>query len=208
MSWISRAKDNLFKLSVEQNDFIEATKEFVYIGLVDNEDASYSCELCDHPNIRYEYTIKNTLNNNSMIVGSECINKFIDSVEEEGSMLLDDLGFVVDNDRLIKDKKEYFQRITVEMIEEHMWESNFKDSILRLVRKGDGLSPKQASKLNGVYYYHIKGDIKKESAFKNAIKINLRKHKNQHQLKMLNQRELQFVSMFLSSEQKKRLGVS
>ena len=205
MSWLSLAKDNLFELSEEKNDFIKATKEFVYIGLEDNEDASYDCELCNHKNIRYEYSIKNILNGNEMIVGSECINKFINSVEEEGSQLLDDLGAVVDNERLLKDKKEYFKRITVDLIENHMWESSFKQSILRLVERGEGLSPKQAKSLNGVYYHHIKGDDKKESAFKNAIKINLRKHKNQAQLKQLTDRELQFVCMFLSSQQKKKV---
>ena len=205
MSWLSLAKDNLFELSEEKNDFIKATKEFVYIGLEDNEDASYDCELCNHKNIRYEYSIKNILNGNEMIVGSECINKFINSVEEEGSQLLDDLGAVVDNERLLKDKKEYFKCITVDLIENHMWESIFKQSILRLVEWGESLSPKQAKSLNGVYYHHIKGDDKKESAFKNAIKINLRKHKNQAQLKQLTDRELQFVCMFLSSQQKKKV---
>ena len=205
MSWLSLAKDNLFELSEEKNDFIKATKEFVYIGLEDNEDASYDCELCNHKNIRYEYSIKNILNGNEMIVGSECINKFINSVEEEGSQLLDDLGAVVDNERLLKDKKEYFKRIAVDLIENHMWESSFKQSILRLVERGEGLSPKQSKSLNGVYYHHIKGDDKKESAFKNAIKINLRKHKNQAQLKQLTDRELQFVCMFLSSQQKKKV---
>jgi len=37
MIWLASSKQNLFKISVEKQDFIKASKEFIYIGLEDNE---------------------------------------------------------------------------------------------------------------------------------------------------------------------------
>ncbi|MGM0306857.1 hypothetical protein IGL08_002818, partial [Enterococcus sp. AZ082] len=71
--WLEHAKSNLLPLSEDKNNFFKAKKEWIYVGLFDNEEADFDCQLCAHKEIRYEYTIINKMNQNKMIVGSSCI---------------------------------------------------------------------------------------------------------------------------------------
>ena len=89
MSWVSRSAKNLLPLSKEKQDFQKALKEWVYTGdMYDLEAPSEDCELCEHPDIRYQFKIINQLNANELLVGSECINKFeISATDERGRIL-------------------------------------------------------------------------------------------------------------------------
>src|SRR5690625_260874 len=89
MSWLAIAKKNLIEKSEEKNDFLQAVKEFVYIDLIDNQEAQSSCELCNQPNIRYEYLVRNKNNGNELLVGSECIKKFVNELDNIDMELLD-----------------------------------------------------------------------------------------------------------------------
>lgn len=60
-------------------------------SLVCAEGPIASCELCEHPEIRYQFKITNRHNGNELLVGSECINKF-------GIAATDDLGRVLSAD--------------------------------------------------------------------------------------------------------------
>ncbi|MCD4912551.1 hypothetical protein [Enterococcus faecalis] len=46
--WLERAKINLLRLSENKDNFFKAKKEWVYVGIFDNEDADFDCELCGH----------------------------------------------------------------------------------------------------------------------------------------------------------------
>ena len=53
-----------------------AVSEWHVVGCHDNGDASGDC-LCGHEGIRYEFTIKNSVNGNELSpIGSTCILKF------------------------------------------------------------------------------------------------------------------------------------
>ena len=53
-----------------------AVSEWHVVGCYDNGDASADC-LCGHEGIRYEFTIKNSVNGNELSpIGSTCILKF------------------------------------------------------------------------------------------------------------------------------------
>lgn len=89
MSWVSRCAKNLLPLSKENQDFPKALKEWVYTGdMYDLEVPTEDCELCEHPDIRYQFKIINQLTENELLVGSECINKFeIVAIDERGCIL-------------------------------------------------------------------------------------------------------------------------
>src|SRR5512138_891238 len=88
--WAKRAAENLLPLSEEKRDLATAFKEWAYHqgDATDLGSDRADCELCDHPDIRYQFGIVNLLNGNSLLVGSECIQKFnIDVLDQEGRPL-------------------------------------------------------------------------------------------------------------------------
>ena len=89
MSWAQRSAANLLPLSVEQRQFPVALHEWVYAGdMYDMERPAGTCELCEHPDIRYHFKIVNRHNGNEMLVGSECINRFgISATDPLGNIL-------------------------------------------------------------------------------------------------------------------------
>lgn len=201
--WLKQATINLFKLSKEQEDFNKARLEWVYRGLEDNEYCDASCELCGHEDIRYEYTIVNKLNNNVMVVGSECIKKFTDDFKDE---FYDTEGNLVTAARLTKDKTEYFKRILADALDERLQSSNntFYKSVADKIKKDGKLSPNQLKHLRN--FYPTLSDMGKR-AFKSVVKVSLRKEKDQEQMAALRWYDLQFVAQFMSSEQRKRYNV-
>ena len=205
--WLENAKRNLFPLSEEKNNFIEATKEWIYRGLEDNNDAEMDCELCEHEHIRYEYTIVNTYNDNELIVGSSCIEKFIEHVEENDSALLDTEGEVVVKERMEKEKHEYWKNLTIEMLEEKLFSApgnDFKQNIITAVEDGTGLTCNQTKCLKNIYN-NLKDDSIAKTAMRNSIKVRLKKKTHKEQYFRLNESEKQFVRKFLSSAQIKRI---
>ncbi len=92
MSWVENSAKNLLPLSNEKKAFSTALREWLYDGdMFDLENPIEACELCEHPEIRYQFKIVNRFNGNELLVGSECINKF-------GITATDDLGNVLSRD--------------------------------------------------------------------------------------------------------------
>ena len=54
----------------------------------DLEEPAETCELCEHPDIRYQFEIANRHTHKTLLVGSECIHKFeISAIDEFGALL-------------------------------------------------------------------------------------------------------------------------
>lgn len=89
MSWEARAAANILPLSKEQRLLGVALGEWRYTGnFHDLEQPSETCELCNHPDIRYQFEIRNLYTEHALLVGSECINRFgIAATDEEGRAL-------------------------------------------------------------------------------------------------------------------------
>jgi hypothetical protein len=89
MSWASRVAANLLPLSYERADLAKALREWRYTGdYNDLDEPAADCELCDHPDIRYQFEIQNLHTGRALLVGSECINRFgIAATDEEGRTL-------------------------------------------------------------------------------------------------------------------------
>ncbi|KLA04841.1 hypothetical protein B4086_5799 [Bacillus cereus] len=201
--WMERAKKNLYKKSVEQSDFQKAREEWAYEGLEDNQDCIAECELCNHEEIRYEYIIVNRLNNNTMIVGSECIKKFTDDFQED---FYDVHGNLVKESRLLKDKALHLRKILHDALDARMEGSTntFYQSIVKQIKKDGKLTPNQLKHLNRFYQTLSE---KGQQAFKSVVKVSLRKDWEKEQVGKLNAYDRRFVVKFMSSEQRKRYGL-
>lgn len=111
MNWIERVKENVLPVSNEKYNIRKALDEWVYEGnMYDVEVADEICELCDHPNIRYQFEIVNQLNNNALLIGSECIIRFkISVIDKSGKKLSFDEAkkkVTKDKSRLVTEAKE------------------------------------------------------------------------------------------------------
>ncbi|MEC1782111.1 hypothetical protein [Schinkia azotoformans] len=111
MSWMERVKKNVFPVSNEKYNIRKALEEWIYEGnMFDVEVAEETCELCDQPNIRYQFEIVNSQNDNSLLIGSECITRFkISVIDEAGNKLsYEDAKKKVgkDRSRLVTEAKE------------------------------------------------------------------------------------------------------
>lgn len=89
MTWATRAAENLLPLSREKDDLAAALREWRYTGeFHDLEEPIENCQLCSHPDIRYQFQIRNLHTGNALLIGSECINRFgIAATDEEGRTL-------------------------------------------------------------------------------------------------------------------------
>lgn len=88
MNWVNRSSINILPLSKERQNLAVALQEWLYTGeMYDLELPEENCQLCGHPNIRYQFNIRNVLNDNELLVGSECINKFEINAVENGIIL-------------------------------------------------------------------------------------------------------------------------
>ena len=89
MNWASRSANNILPYSKNKKNLSAALSEWTYTGeMHDLEKPTETCELCNHPGIRYQFNIRNIHNHNELLVGSECINKFeIKAYDNEGSLL-------------------------------------------------------------------------------------------------------------------------
>ncbi|MEK5481027.1 hypothetical protein [Viridibacillus sp. FSL R5-0888] len=203
-SWVKRAMENLFKKSEEKENFQKARQEWLYKGLEDNQYCEAECELCNHEEIRYEYTIINKLNKNIMVVGSECIKKFTDDFKTD---FYDTEGNLVNEKRLSKDKKEYFKKILNESLDKRLANSNnqFYKDIAAKIKKDGKLTPRQ---LKSLYNFYPTLDKMGKQAFKSVISVSLRKEREKEQIATLRPIDLEFVAQFMTSQQRKTFDIS
>ena len=200
--WLQRAKSNLLPLSEDKNNFFKAKKEWVYVGLFDNEEADFDCQLCGHKEIRYEYTIKNKLNQNEMIVGSSCITKFIDHMAESHEHLYDTSGDTVTVQRVEQDKVDYWEKILFDALNSRFVRTEFQKSITKQIMEDGKLTINQAKCLRSFYNTLNQNE---KTAFRNIVSIKLRRDKHKDQYEDLTELEKNFILKLLSSQQKQRM---
>lgn len=76
-NWSETFKANLLTHSQDQSDLMVALSEWAHTGVVtDYGYAIESCQLCDHPQLRYHFKIVNRHTQASLQVGSSCIERF------------------------------------------------------------------------------------------------------------------------------------
>jgi hypothetical protein len=147
MSWIERVADKLSPLSNEQEDVREMLAEWYYTGnAYDLEEPIENCQLCSHPDIRYQFEIVNEHTGYELLVGSECIKRFRISALGESGDRLDEYESrqKVDRDRskLITDAKQ--RRVVNALVELSMEDEDFDiDSFINYYRERGAFTPSQ-----------------------------------------------------------------
>jgi hypothetical protein len=88
-NWIERVKESIAPLSFEADDVRKMLKEWYYTGNCnDLGGPCETCKLCGHPDIRYQFEIRNRDTSQELLIGSECITRFdISAVDESGELL-------------------------------------------------------------------------------------------------------------------------
>lgn len=204
MSWASRAAASILPLSREQNDLAIALKEWRYTGnFHDLEIAEETCELCSHPDIRYQFEIGNLHTEHTLLVGSECINRFgITATDDKGSTLsVAESKKKVGRDRrkLVEDaRKRRVVNNLVALVSADEKFANF-DSFLDYLQKRGAFTPKQMALL--LWRMNANGIKYRPSDFK----IILRRDREKDQILAMDDWQRDLLWPCLSSSQKKWL---
>jgi len=175
MSWASEAAASLLPLSRERRSLEKALKEWFYTDrFKDLEEAVETCQLCQHPDIRYQFEIENRHTGNRLLVGSECITKFeIDVLDEGGKKLGKDEA----RSKVLSHRRQLIEvarlkrvvRILIELGRTGgYWTADKVDSFIASYKSKDGFTPKQ---MLSVMWGLQKNRIKfRQSDFKLKIK--------------------------------------
>ena len=201
-SWLENAKSNLLPKSKEKNNFRKAKLEWQYVGLEDNQVSDYTCQLCTHEKIRYENTIKNNINANTLVVGSSCILQFIKTLADTNDYLTDQHGQVIDQKRLEEDKRKYWKSTLLKCLHSKFSNNGFQKSITSLIEDDKKLTIKQAVCMMEFY-----NSLEEEEkiAYCNVVQIKLRKIEQKEQYNALSPEKQKFITTIATPSQKKIL---
>lgn len=200
MSWASRAATNLLPVSREQDDLALALREWRYTGdYHDLETPSADCELCDHPDIRYQFEIRNLLTAEALLIGSECINRFGIAATDEEGQALDAAGtrqkVAKDRRKLVEDARN--RRVVSALVALAHIDTDFQiQSFVDYLQTRGAFTPKQLSiVLWRLSKFHIGHNPK-------DFKLTIKRKREKMQLRTLKDWELQRVMPCLSDSQK------
>uniref|UniRef100_A0A914DHC9 Uncharacterized protein n=1 Tax=Acrobeloides nanus TaxID=290746 RepID=A0A914DHC9_9BILA len=200
-SYIERVKENLFPLSIEKEDLSKAFKEWLYNeNAFDLEQDVEDCQLCNHPNIRYQFEIVNKHNENELLVGSECIKRFnIAATDEFGNILnQEESRKKVDKSRrkLISDASK--RRAITSLIRLSAVEEKFDiDSFIGYLQDNGAFTPNQLStldwRMNEHKIRHNPGDFK----------MKIRRDREKDQLREMEDWKIRKLWPYMSVNQQK-----
>jgi hypothetical protein len=199
-NWLERVKKSIFPRSVETQDIRKALAEWFYTGeTYDLEFPSEDCELCGHPEIRYQFTICNRHTANELQIGSECITRFeIPAIDEKGvSLSSKETRKVVAKDRrkLITDAKE--RRMVQTLIELKREENAFSiDSFITYYKERGAFTPKQLAFL--LWRLKVNAIEFRPSDFK----LTIRRDREKEQLLSLEDFKIEAIWPCLSTSQR------
>lgn len=200
MEWIEKAKSNLLPHSISQ-DFNIAKKEWIYLGVDDNETSECDCQLCNHSNIRYEYSIYNSNTNSTLKIGSSCIKQFIKNFEDTNDNFLDERKNIVTEKRIEDDTKHYELELLKIILNKKFetYNNDFYRSLINQIISNQKVTINQCKYLQDLYY---NSNLKEQKLLKKYIKITLKKKRYKDQYYYLNDDDKKFINIFLSSSQK------
>ncbi|MDS4026025.1 MAG: hypothetical protein RKO25_03405 [Candidatus Contendobacter sp.] len=196
--WLDTSKRNLIPLSVATL-FTEALREWFFTGVVyDYEGEDIKCELCEHPDLSHHFEIRNTVNDNRLLVGSSCILKFseINIRDTFGREVTDtEERKVYLNDALQK-------KLTEIMLEplRKLWLKDKEhradiESKAKQLKMGDGISPQ------GLLFLFRRMDACQIPYTATRYKVSLRSYIEQGELYRMSQPDLHKIKPALSAIQ-------
>lgn len=201
MEWIEQVKKNIIPLSEEKEDLKKAFEEWSHNNNVyDLEEAKEVCGLCGQSNLRYQFEIENQKNGNTLLVGSECINKFgIKAIDEDGNILDEEetkKKLSSNKYKLVTNAKE--KAVIEALIKLVQVDEEFNsESFLEYYKNRKAFTPFQLATLvwrlnkNSIEYKHL------------DFKVIIRRDREKEQLLKMEDWKLKKIWPFLSSYQKK-----
>jgi len=199
MDWLQTAKDNLLSCSSEQMNFRKALEEWHYTGnCFDLEDERTNCQLCAHPDIRYQFEVENSITDKFLYVGSECIHKFdiraIDSQDRRESSSDSRKRVSKDRHKLIEKARE--KRVIEALIRLRKVGEDFDiDSFIDYLRERGAFTPNQ---LNLVLWRLGKNKITHNVR---DFKLTIRRQREKYQLQNLETWKLSNIWEAMSKSQ-------
>ncbi|MED3791070.1 hypothetical protein P4571_01245 [Niallia alba] len=197
---MERVKKNIFPVSNEKYNIRKALNEWVYEGnMFDVEVADEICELCDQPHIRYQFEIVNTQNDNSLLIGSECITRFrISVIDEAGKKLsYEDAKKKVSKDRsrLVTEAKE--KSVLNALVKLATIDNEFAiEDFIQYFKERKAFTPKQLT------FLVWRLERAKIEFNKSHFKLTIKKNREKEQLLSLEDWRLRSIWDCLSSSQK------
>ncbi|WP_375185436.1 hypothetical protein [Pseudoalteromonas sp.] len=202
--WLEKSKLNLIPLSLA-NEFKEALKEWTFTGEVqDYGDASVECELCEHPELRYHFEIKNEIKESTLWVGSSCILRFqeIGVFDEDGNRLIDKSSRSKELNRQLKkaleDKMLEPLRKLWKVFDKHSDERQFIERAVRNYKLQSAFSPIELLKL-----FKLLQSLKINYDPKN-YKVSLRSDDNKYSIYSIKNEDLELIKPCFTNEQVKK----
>ncbi|MTI52163.1 MAG: hypothetical protein FH757_11090 [Alcanivorax sp.] len=200
MSWVARSVENILPLSEEASELATALREWAYTGdMYDLETPEETCELCEHPDIRYQFKIVNRHNGNELLVGSECINKFgIAATDELGNILdWEDSRRRVNRDRRFLVNEARKRRMINTLVCLSSAEQGFDiDSFISYVTDRDAFTPNQLALL----FWRL--DHNQIDYVPSDFKIVIRRNREKAQLRQMADWKIKRLWRALSSSQR------
>lgn len=151
MSWAQRAARNIIPLSIEKSNLAAALREWRYEGgFHDREATDADCELCDHPDIRYQFEIRNQFTDAKLQIGSECINRFGISATGDDGEDLDAAGTraKVSRDRRALIEEARKKRVITALVALSQADPEFRIvSFIDYLQERDAFTPRQLDTL-------------------------------------------------------------
>jgi len=200
VSWASRAAANLLPLSREQDDLKVALTEWRYAGnFHDLETPSEVCQLCDHPDIRYQFEIENRHTGEDLLIGSECITRFGIAATDEEGRVLDAAGTIRkvarDRRRLVDDAKK--RGVVTALIALGQADAEFEIvSFINYLQDRGAFTPRQLAtlmwRLKKFHVPHRPADFK----------LTIKRNREKAQLRELKDWQLRSIGPCLSPAQK------
>ncbi|MFH1465629.1 MAG: hypothetical protein ABIO70_14680 [Pseudomonadota bacterium] len=180
MSWDTRAAANLLPLGVERTRLATALREWVYEGNVEDLEAPVeSCEICEHPGIRYQFEIVNRHNGNALQIGSECIKRFsIEVLDARGGVLVGRAAHrKVDADRRTLEQQARTRSVLNSLVELAAADDKFElDNFIAYYARRGAFTPAQMALLQWRFARH---QVEHRPA---DFKVSLRRLREQSQL--------------------------
>ncbi len=201
MSWTSRSAENILPYSKEKINLAVALNEWLYTGeMFDLEVPIETCELCNHPDIRYQFNISNQNNGNELLIGSECINKFnIRATDNDGNILsVDGSRKKVNHDRRYLVDEARRKRVITSLIELSKEDHDFDiESFITYLQDRKAFTPNQ---LSTIFWRFDTHNIEYK---KSDYKLTIRRTREKNQMHTMQDWKMRKLWKAMSASQKK-----
>jgi hypothetical protein len=212
-AWIKTATRNLLEKSEEKSDYSKAKDEWSTTEKVEDSLENYeigeewpSCELCKHEDLRWQFEIKNELNQNRLMVGSTCIKQFNIKLLTSDQNYLEGELRNTKMDQLIRKKINEAKHNEVLDTLRILWK---KDVEFRKQIEGTGKFWKEkgyfSPKMAALVIWRLR---KQNMAFNpRSLKISIRKRDYQDQIEEMEEWKRRSILPCLTKVQRESLGI-